>query len=272
MRAKSRELWLALLAILLITLLYSGVVYRTGSTPAATGLLGHSLGVLGFLLMLMTEILYPLRKRSRRAKWGRMANWLQFHIFTGLVGPYLVLLHTAWKFNGLAGVVLLLTIIIVASGFIGRYIYTAVPRTVDGSELQARELNERIHLVEEQIGLWIEANPMPENAYAQGLAGFDAGPQPGPGLVMGRIFTDLSYRFNRWRAQRRFTPEVRAKAGQLTRLIQQQRTLRRQVNSLVAARRLLAIWHSIHVPIGVALFTAAFIHIAAAVYYAVLLH
>ena len=47
-----------------------------------------------------------------------MARWLEFHIFTGIVGPYLVLLHTSWKFNGLAGVVMLLTGVIVLSGFI----------------------------------------------------------------------------------------------------------------------------------------------------------
>jgi hypothetical protein len=33
----------------------------------------------------------------------------------------------------------------------------------------------------------------------------------------------------------------------------------------------MAIWHLIHIPIGMALFTAAFIHIGAALYYATLL-
>ncbi len=90
------------------------------------------IGVVGFLLMLMTETLYSFRKRSRKGRWGSMQSWLQFHIFTGLVGPYMVLLHTSWKFNGLAGATTLLTIIIVISGFIGRYIYTRIPRSLDG--------------------------------------------------------------------------------------------------------------------------------------------
>jgi len=89
--------------------------------------------IIGFILMLMTEILYSWRKRSRSARWGKMSNWLRFHIFTGLVGPYMVLLHTSWKFNGLAGIVLLLTVIIVLSGIVGRYIFTAIPRTADGN-------------------------------------------------------------------------------------------------------------------------------------------
>jgi hypothetical protein len=49
----------------------------------------------------------------------------------------MVLLHTSWKFNGLAGIVTLLTIIIVASGFVGRYVYTRIPRTLEGVELES---------------------------------------------------------------------------------------------------------------------------------------
>jgi hypothetical protein len=40
------------------------------------------------------------------------------------------------------------------------------------------------------------------------------------------------------------------------------------MQSLAMARRLLAIWHTIHIPIGVALFTVAFIHVGEALYYA----
>lgn len=134
----NREFWLSLLAMLIIGGIYAIVVWRTKAIPAAAGLFGHLLGIIGFLLMLMTEILYTLRKRSQLARWGRMSDWLQLHIFTGLVGPFMVLLHTSWKFNGLAGLVTLLTIIIVASGFVGRYIYTRIPRTLEGTELESQ--------------------------------------------------------------------------------------------------------------------------------------
>ncbi len=186
MRYRNHELWLSLLAIVLITAVYAFVVWQTRAIPAASGLFGHLIGVIGFLLMLMTETLYSLRKRSRLARWGRMADWLQFHIFTGIVGPYMVLLHTSWKFNGLAGATTALTLIIVFSGFVGRYIYTRIPRTLDGVELE--------------------------------------------------------------------TP-----TGQL------------QASTLAGARRALSIWHAVHIPIGMALFTTALIHIGAALYYATLL-
>jgi hypothetical protein len=175
----NKEFWLALLAIAIITGVYLSVIYETRSVPSAGDLFGHGIGIFGFVLMLMTETLYSLRKRSRIARWGKMSSWLQFHIFTGLVGPYMVLLHSSWKFHGLAGITTLLTIIIVLSGFVGRYIYTRIPRTIDGLEISG--------------GLSEEA--------------------------------------------------------------------------LKQARRLLALWHTIHIPIGMALFAAAFTHISAALYF-----
>ena len=98
-----RELWAAFLAAIIITGVYGAVVVFTRQIPPAKDFFGLGLGILGFILMLMTEVLYSLRKRSRLAHWGRMSDWMEFHVFTGLVGPYMVLLHTSWKFNGLAG-------------------------------------------------------------------------------------------------------------------------------------------------------------------------
>ncbi len=143
-RPKPVELWWALAIIGLITGLYLLLVQFAGLTPRSSGLLGHGIGIAGFLLMLMTETLYSLRKRSRRARWGRTASWLRFHIVTGLVGPYMVLLHAAWRYNGLAGLVMLMTVVVVASGFVGRYIYTRIPRNADGLMLQATELQAQV--------------------------------------------------------------------------------------------------------------------------------
>ena len=183
MLRNNQELWMAFVVAIFITLAYGIVVYFTRGFPPAGELFGHSLGIIGFVMMLMTETLYSLRKRSRSVKWGRMSQWLQFHIFTGIVGPYMVLLHTSWKFNGIAGVTTLFTIVIVISGFIGRYIFTRIPRTADGLEIQG-SLSEQ---------------------------------------------------------------------------------------ALKQARRLMALWHTVHIPIGMALFISAFVHIGAALYYATLM-
>ncbi len=186
MLSRNKEIWFALLVAVLITTAYAAVMNLYKAVPAAGSLFGHLLGIVGFLLMLMTETLYSFRKRSRKGRWGNMQSWLQFHIFTGLVGPYMVLLHTSWKFHGLAGATTLITIIIVISGFIGRYIYTRIPRSLDG--------------------------------------------------------IDLTY------------PGAQA-----------------QVALLARSRQMMSTWHAVHIPIGIALFVAAFIHIGAAITYATLL-
>ena len=137
MFSRHREIWYSLAAGVVVTTVYLVAYRQAGTFPTASGLVGHGIGVVGFVLMLMAETLYSIRKQLTDARWGSMAGWLRFHIFTGLVGPYMVLLHTAMKFQGLAGVALLLTAGAVASGVVGRYIYTAVPRAIDGAEPQS---------------------------------------------------------------------------------------------------------------------------------------
>ncbi len=219
MRPSARELWWALAIIAGVTAVYLLAVRGLGLDAKSRGLLGHGIGILGFVLMLMTETLYSLRKRSRQARWGRTANWLRFHIVTGLVGPYMVLLHAAWRYNGLAGLVTLMTIIVVISGFVGRYIYTRVPRNADGLMLEAGELQAQIQAA--------------VLALAQG---------------------------------------DQLQAAEVQRLTARRRLLERQAASLVTVRRTMGVWTSVHIPIGVALFTAAFVHVGAALYYATLLH
>jgi hypothetical protein len=271
MRQSNRELWAAFIAILLITLVYLFAMSQLGSIPAASGFFGHGIGILGFVLMLMTEVLYSWRKRSLSARWGKMSAWLRFHIFTGLVGPYMVLLHSSWKFNGLAGIVMLLTVIIVLSGIVGRYIFTAIPRTADGAEIEASELERQVAVIEGSLQKWRESQPEVVRALAQSMRG---GSQPvGNSIlaVFGRTFSDAGYQLRFWRARRKIQSRYRAQTVELEGLFKRRRILRRQVSSLIMARRLLSLWHAVHIPIGVALFATAFVHMIGAIYYATLL-
>jgi hypothetical protein len=272
LQRSNRELWLSFIAIIFISIAYIFVVTWMNAIPVASEFFGHTIGILGFILMLMTEFLYSMRKRSRSARWGRMATWLDFHIFTGLVGPFMVLLHSSWKFNGLAGVVTLLTVIIVASGFIGRYIYTAVPRTADGVEIEAATIERQIQVMDAELQRWMAGQKDAANlSLAQSLATF---PQANVGTIkafVGRTFSEWSYRLQWLSRKGRLDARTRSQLEQLEKMLRRRRVLQSQIQSLAFARRLLALWHAVHIPIGMALFTAAFIHILAAIYYATLL-
>jgi len=270
MYTSTRELWLAFLAILLVSVFYVFVVITLGGIPAASELFGHSLGIAGFVLMLMTETLYTLRKRSRSARWGRVSLWLQFHIFTGLVGPYMVLLHSSWKLHGLAGVVTLLTLVVVISGFIGRYIYTAIPRSADGIELEVEEIQRQLSQLEAEIQRWLERQPAAGLGFAQQV--FASSAAEGGSLLSLRIpLSGWPSRLRLWLWSRRMEPQMRQQARRLANLLRQRETIYRQQAALVQMRRLLALWHALHVPLGLVLFAAAFVHIGAAIYYATLL-
>jgi hypothetical protein len=271
MRRSNRELWLAFIAMLAITGIYLFMMVMLNGVPKASGFFGHMIGVLGFILMLSTETLYSLRKRSRSARLGRMSEWLNFHIFTGIVGPYMVLLHTSWKFNGLAGITLLLTIIVVASGFMGRYIYTAVPRTADGVEVEAAMIEGLIRDVEVELQGWLRQRPELARSLGARLATSPQLPQNSLALIVEHSFLDWQQRLDWWRTKQRMEAGLRNQVEQMEELVRKRNLLNRQYASLAVARRLLALWHAVHIPIGLALFTAAFIHIAAAIYYATLL-
>ena len=257
------ELVFALAAILAITAWYFWLA-RDGA-PKPSGFVGHGLGIVGFLMMLATETLYTLRKRLRRFTLWRMSAWLQIHVFTGIVGSYLVLLHSAGKFNGLAGIVALLTLIIVASGFVGRYIYTAVPRSVDGSELATQQLEQQIAQTNRQLQA-LGGNRLQGEA----LAIASEKPRRGWMLVLGRGLL-------RWRHRRRLHRVLRDSnanaelAGQLEKLLEERYRLLMQIDSLAVARRMLSLWHMAHIPLGVVLFTLAFLHVGGALYFATFL-
>lgn len=255
-----RELWLALLTIVLTSVGYFLFVSWQG-IPAASGFFGHSLGVVGFILMLSTETLYSLRKRAIRRPWGKLRTWLRAHIFSGIVGPYLVFLHSAWAFRGLAGVVLLMTAIVVISGFIGRYIYTAVPRTADGMVWEEQLVREQIEALERELKK--QRPQLPHGIQFDDLTSSSGG-------VIG-MFQEARATITRWRVRRMLASDTIETIEKIVDAQRRSRELRRSLDRLATARRLLAVWHTVHIPLGMALFVAAFVHIGAALYYATLL-
>ncbi len=139
----------------------------------------------------------------------------------------------------------------------------AIPRNADGMEIEAGELQRQIEVLEAEIGVWLGRRPDVSKQLLISVSG------SAPGI--GNPFGGLSYRINMWNARRKMTPQTRAQAASLGVLLNRRRSLDRQRVSLAQARRLMALWHTLHVPIGLALFAAAFIHIWAAIYYATLL-
>src|SRR3972149_5148655 len=77
----------------------------------------------------------PLARRG-----GPLGRWLDVHIFFGLVGPALVILHSAFKVQGLVALSFWSMIAVAASGVLGRYLYLQIPRNLQGDALDLKAL------------------------------------------------------------------------------------------------------------------------------------
>ncbi len=144
----------AIVLVSLITLFYKGIsYYKVGieerfyhpdhSLLKPSGILGHGLGIMGSLSMIIGVSIYMVRKRYRfLSRLGLLKHWLEFHIFLCTLGPILVLFHTAFKFGGLVAISFWSMVAVFLSGVIGRFIYIQIPRSIEGRELSLNEVRE----------------------------------------------------------------------------------------------------------------------------------
>ncbi len=117
-----------------------------------SGDIGHGLGIVGTLMILIGVFGYMTRKRWRALqRWGRLKYWLEFHIFLCTLGPMLVLFHTAFKFGGIVSISFWSMVTVVLSGVFGRYVYVRIPQTVEGRALDWSEIEEIKRTVEQRL-------------------------------------------------------------------------------------------------------------------------
>ncbi len=265
---ESRELKAAWITVFFLAVVY--VFYARFETPSPGIPIGHTLGIAGTLLMLATETLYSIRKRTQLLQFGRLRTWLSVHIYMGIVGPTMVLMHTAWKFHGLAGITLLLTAVVALSGFFGRYIYTSIPRTMSGKAVEHRQLTGQLEQLNNQLQGWLAQKP----AQLQELVRLDTGQRAEPvpaGAVTGnakavlsRVWDDWNYRRALRQSLGQLSTVERAQIQEISQLLQKRHRLERQAASWSTARTLMSRWRAAHVPIGTALFTSVALHVVAA--------
>jgi hypothetical protein len=154
--------WATVIALILILAWYGASYYRLNledrpSSPLhaslrPSGTIGLRIGMLG-TAMFCVLFLYPLRKAW---KWlgrkGKTKHWLDFHVLIGISAPVLITFHASFKLNGLIGIAYWIMLAVALSGFIGRYIYSQIPRSINAVQLsigeletEARELAESLH-------------------------------------------------------------------------------------------------------------------------------
>lgn len=259
------ELWVGLLTALGLGAAY--LLFEWLAAPTPSGLVEHTMGIVGTALMLFTEVGYMARKRLRWLRVGSLSTWLSVHIVTGIVGPTLVLLHSTFKFHGLALLASLLTVMVVASGFLGRYLYTAIPRSMAGLELSRDELETALANARARLMVSASRRPQQVREALAHLQPHHTEAEASAWGVLMRVWDDWQYQRRVRAALHRVHRAEREAARQLAALQRQVRQAERYLAMLNSARRLFGLWHVIHVPMGLTLFGSVFIHIVAVYYF-----
>ncbi len=130
--------------VILLLILWLGFPFHQ-SPRFAGSLAGGILAVIGSALMLV-PLAYSIVKRIKPLKSlvtsrVQMRTLLSWHIYAGVLGPILVLIHTGHKFQSHLGIALTaMTIIVVLSGFTGRYLLGKFSQTISEKKKMLTEL------------------------------------------------------------------------------------------------------------------------------------
>jgi hypothetical protein len=117
-----------------------------------SGTIGVRLGLFGVALFLLLY-LYAIRKHWKwLAKQGNTRHWLDFHVLLGIFAPVVVTFHSSFKFRGIAGVAYWIMVAVAVSGFVGRYLYSQIPRSLGAAEVTLKELREQIERHSQELG------------------------------------------------------------------------------------------------------------------------
>src|SRR5262245_11377111 len=207
MKERERIVVSGLVALLL--LLWLGFLVHRDPRFAGSGW-GGLLAVRGALLMLV-PLAYSVIKRIKSLKQAvtkrvSMRTLLAWHVYAGILGPILALLHTGHKFDSPLGIALTaLMLLVVASGFVGRYLLGEVGQGVRekkqmlaGLEPAYQQTRKELAERPEQVALLAPFSGFFSRAVA-GLfvpePGTGTGPLPAPvrALRLAESMADLEY-------------------------------------------------------------------------------
>ncbi len=156
MRDRERII-VTLLVLLMLTVWLGFLLHR--SPRFAGSLSGGVLGVSGTILMLVPLAAYSVVKRVQIIKrrvtgWTSMRTLLTVHIYLAIVGSILVLLHTGHKFDSPVGMALTaMVLLVVLSGFIGRYLMSHINRGFREKQQMLRGLQLGLEQMSDDLAL-----------------------------------------------------------------------------------------------------------------------
>jgi hypothetical protein len=234
-----------------------------------SGVESHGYGIVGSLLIMTGVAMYSSRKRLSFLRGvGPIRTFLTVHIFLCLLGPSLILYHTTFKFGGLVAVSLWSMLAVVSSGVIGRYLYTQIPKSMQGQELTEGEMAQESEMLRQTL---LASSGMS----AEDLDRLDTLARSRSGRtrsgVLGVLIHALTFDLHRRWQLKVYRQELQRSrvSGQLlarlSHLALRRSVLRSRMEMLEQSRRLFHLWHVIHLPFTIVMFVILFVHVGVAI-------
>jgi len=261
----------AVVALLLFGWWFTSVEYKPGSS------LGYNLGLTGGLMMLVL-LLYPLRKRvAFMRNWLPVRHWFRAHMYLGVMGPVVILLHSRLSFGSINGTVAFTCMAAVfTSGLVGRFIYTKIHHGLYGRNKTLEEVKKVLGLSEENMRSRFHFAPEVQKR----LEVFEAdslGAERGLAKTWRFMTQPFRARWAYWKASRELTHALSRLAliqdwdrGTLNRRVRRgKHYIRsfihavRDVTGFSAYERIFSYWHLLHVPLLFLLMITGVIHVIA---------
>jgi hypothetical protein len=229
--------------------------------------------------MMLALFSYPLRKHVRfMQRLGKVKWWFWVHMFLGVAGPWLILVHSSFHIGSLnAGVALYSMVIVVASGVVGRFIYVRVNRGLDGERMSLNALRERAGLIESDARSKLDFSP---EVKARLLAFERRELHSDPSwwthvrqvtllpvwhhITCLRCALELRRRLRELAAAQGWTPDdLHRRQRRALRLSERYLDAVVGVAQYIAFRRMLALWRLAHLPFVYLLIISAAVHVLA---------
>jgi hypothetical protein len=230
-----------------------------------SGALGHGLGIIGTLMMIVGVSVYMIRKRYRRFfNIGYLKHWLEFHIFLCSVGPVLVLYHTAFKFGGIVSVSFWSMVLVVLSGVVGRFIYLQIPRTIQGQEISINELNS----IKEKLAIRVRSVLSEDSSTLSEFEKISSAERyksfkllTAAGFFV-RDYFDIKRVMKLLRMRIKLLGIGKSEKDELIRAARSEIVIARRIALLRTFQKLFQWWHIFHLPFAITMFVIMVIHVA----------
>jgi len=231
-----------------------------------SGLVGHGLGIIGSLLIVIGVFSYMARKKIRLfSHLGILRNWLEFHIFLCTLGPLLILYHTAFKFGGIVAVSFWSMVAVFLSGIIGRYIYIHIPRTIEGRELSLSEIGS---LRNELSASLRDSYHVDQSIIEMMDESFTLHPEVENKSIIFRLIANDRLDRAMLRKIKSGLHKLnfsRSEYIQIINLCKKEIGLNRRIEMLVSLQNLFKNWHVIHLPFALIMLVIMIVHVVVAV-------